>query len=1091
MLAIATGASPAMALSAACTTLNSKSGTSFYTQTFAASAFEAGETVTVSFTDNGGDPKTVPEIQSGQIRLNSSDSATVFYRYSTYTGAAGSYSGSHNSIDTDGLSITINTKSYLDSVMIVCAGPAAALNPPVANAASATVVADTSDNPVTLNITGGTPTTVGIGTQASHGTATASGTSITYTPTAGYTGSDSFTYTAENADGVSAAATVSVTVNPAVPTLTGVSPASGSTAGGTVLTITGTNLTGATGVTIGGTAATGVNVISATSITATTPARAAGAVNVAVTTPGGSDVLVNSFTYVALNPPVANAASATVVADTSDNPVTLNITGGTPTTVGIGTQASHGTATASGTSITYTPTTGYTGSDSFTYTAENADGVSAAATVSVTVNPAVPTLTGVSPASGSTAGGTVLTITGANLTGATGVTIGGTAATGVNVISATSITATTPAHAAGAVNVAVTTPGGVATIANGFTFQAQTVTIAPASGTIPDGTIGIAYSQALSVTGAAGPYVFAVSGSVPPGLTVDTASGLISGTPATVGNYSFTVTATGGNGATASVNYSATIASPRTAIVFTTPSGALKEAMAGEDYSQQITATGGTGSLLYSLASGSLPAGMVLNVSTGELTGPVAADANSGAYAFSIEAHDANGSSAAAGYTLTVNPRSVTVTDKVVDITDGSSPPDVYLNRGATGGPFVRADTTFVEPANAGTVTIIQGQLAQSGPVVTPVGWYLQFTPNPAYSGQVRIGFRLTSALGVSNTGTVTYNIGYDADKVESDVDRLVQGFVRTRQSMISSTIYVPGLLERRQMAEATGPVTALMTPSENGMTASFSTSLAQIETARDRANGGSGGYSSPFNIWINGAFLAHNDENINGGKWGSFAMLNLGVDYLLTSKALLGLSFHHDYMTDPTDEDAELKGNGWLAGPYASFEIGKGVFWNASLLYGGSSNSIDTQFWDGTFTTRRWMADTSIDGQLDLGGDTTLRPKLRVVYFSEDVKDYAVKNSMGDTVNIDGFNTEQFRVSLGAEIARSFTLDSEAKLAPKFGITGGFSGLDGTGAFASMRAGMSLQTADSWMLDASLLFNVEAGGEKSVGARLGARKSF
>ena len=98
-----------------------------------------------------------------------------------------------------------------------------------------------------------------------------------------------------------------------------------------------------------------------------------------------------------------------------------------------------------------------------------------------------------------------------------------------------------------------------------------------------------------------------------------------------------------------------------------------------------------------------------------------------------------------------------------------------------------------------------------------------------------------------------------------------------------------------------------------------------------------------------------------------------MGADYLLNDRALVGLSFHYDHMTEPTDEDAELKGNGWLAGPYASVEIGKGVFWNASLLYGGSSNDIDTLFWDGSFETRRLMADTSIGGEWDIGNETLL----------------------------------------------------------------------------------------------------------------------
>src|SRR3546814_1220295 len=74
-----------------------------------------------------------------------------------------------------------------------------------------------TNNPITLNITGGAPTSVAVGTAPAHGTATASGTSITYTPAAGYAGSDSFTYTAANASGTSAPATVSVTIASAVP----------------------------------------------------------------------------------------------------------------------------------------------------------------------------------------------------------------------------------------------------------------------------------------------------------------------------------------------------------------------------------------------------------------------------------------------------------------------------------------------------------------------------------------------------------------------------------------------------------------------------------------------------------------------------------------------------------------------------------------------------------------------------------------------------------------------------------------------------------------------------------------------------------
>ena len=305
------------------------------------------------------------------------------------------------------------------------------------------------------------------------------------------------------------------------------------------------------------------------------------------------------------------------------------------------------------------------------------------------------------------------------------------------------------------------------------------------------------------------------------------------------------------------------------------------------------------------------------------------------------------------------------MSDKEVEVASGAAPTNVDLTKGATGGPFISASIVLVEPANAGVVSIVNGEFAQAAPV-GPLGWYLKFTPDQAFSGTVQVGFRLTSALGASNTGTVTYKLGYDAVAVAEDIGSLVQGFVHTRQNMIASTIKVPGILERRRMVQAVDPVIARMMPSQEGMTVSFATSLARMESARDSMDGITGGYSAPFNIWIDGTVLAHNREE-NGGHWGSFAMINLGVDYLLSEKALVGFSFHFDRMTDPTDEDARLTGNGWLAGPYASFEIGKGVFWDTSLLYGGSANDIDTAFWVGSFDTKRWMINTEVKGEWQL----------------------------------------------------------------------------------------------------------------------------
>ncbi len=183
---------------------------------------------------------------------------------------------------------------------------------------------------------------------------------------------------------------------PPAPTVSGISPHAGPLAGGTTVTISGTNLSGATGVKFGGaTASFAVN--SDTEVTATAPAAgSAGSVHVTVTTAGGTS------------------------------------------------------ATGS--------------ADRYTYAA-------------------APTVRGVSPQAGPLAGGTTVTISGTNLSGATGVKFGGaTASFAVN--SDTEVTATAPAAgSAGSVHVTVTTAGGTSATGSADRYTYET---APANTVLPE-----------------------------------------------------------------------------------------------------------------------------------------------------------------------------------------------------------------------------------------------------------------------------------------------------------------------------------------------------------------------------------------------------------------------------------------------------------------------------------------------------------------------------------------------------------------------------------------------------------------------------
>jgi len=93
----------------------------------------------------------------------------------------------------------------------------------------------------------------------------------------------------------------------AAPTVTLVTPASGSTAGGQTVQITGTGFTSTSAVSFGGVPALGFSVINDTHINATTPAHAGGAVSVLVTTPQGTNAANSLYTFTA--PVVASASN--------------------------------------------------------------------------------------------------------------------------------------------------------------------------------------------------------------------------------------------------------------------------------------------------------------------------------------------------------------------------------------------------------------------------------------------------------------------------------------------------------------------------------------------------------------------------------------------------------------------------------------------------------------------------------------------------------------------------------------------------------------------------------------------------------------
>lgn len=171
--------------------------------------------------------------------------------------------------------------------------------------------------------------------------------------------------------------------------------------------------------------------------------------------------------------------------------------------------------------------------------------------------------------------------------------------------------------------------------------------IAPSA--LPDGTVLSAYDDTLVAGGGRAPYTWSVtSGSLPPGLALDAASGRVSGTPALADTFPVVVGVTDSVGCTGSRAYAMIImpAPPLAVLPAALPGGSV-----GDPYARTLATGGGTAPFAWSVTAGSLPDGLTLNDSTGVLSGtPTTAQS---AY-FGVHVLDAQGRVGERSYNVTI-----------------------------------------------------------------------------------------------------------------------------------------------------------------------------------------------------------------------------------------------------------------------------------------------------------------------------------------------------------------------------------------------------------------------------------------------------
>lgn len=265
---------------------------------------------------------------------------------------------------------------------------------------------------------------------------------------------------------------------------------------------------------------------------------------------------------------------------------------------------------------------------------------------------------------------------------------------------------------------------------------------------LPAATAGVHYSQKLTATGGAEPYTWSIAGeALPPGLTLQPDTGVISGSPTAGGDFRFVAQVSsptelksgpGTATATATLSISVTVAT----LWITTDGDPLPPATAGVPYSVKLDAAGGITPYTWALDTGTLPPGLKLHPATGVISGTPTVG---GSFGFSIDVTDSEPQPQTQSLSA-----SMTVASPLVISAD--------LPGGSAGDPY-SGQLTAAGGTAPYTWSLYDGSQLSDG---LSLGQDGSVTGVAQGGGVVSFTVEVTDATGLAAIATETINIGYN-----------------------------------------------------------------------------------------------------------------------------------------------------------------------------------------------------------------------------------------------------------------------------------------------------------------------------------------